>query len=249
MDQVFPRSIATIDGPQLYRDDARPVPEERPWVLVNMVASVDGAVTVDGRSGGLSGPGDRAIFFALRSVADIILVGAGTVRAENYGPPRISPEDRVARQERGQAPNPTIAVVSGRLDLDPRARLFVDSPTKPIIFTTAQSNRERWRALESGSEVVAAGDAAFEPATALRLLRDRGARLVVCEGGPTLNGWLFGSNLVDELCLTVSPVLASGTDPRVVRGVALDPPVAVVLDRELRADGFSFLRYLVRARL
>ncbi len=138
MDQVVPRFEADVDAAGLYAADHRPPGPDRPWVAVNMVASVDGAVTVEGRSGGLSSPGDKAIFFALRSVADVILVGAGTVRAENYGPPRISPEDQAARQARGQAPVPTIAVVSGRLDLDPGHRLFVDSPTRPVILTTSR---------------------------------------------------------------------------------------------------------------
>jgi len=211
-----------------------------------MVASVDGAVTVDGRSGGLSGPGDKVIFFALRSIADVILVGAGTARAENYGPPRITDDQRDARVARGQEPAPTIAVVSGRLHLDPAARLFVDSPTRPIILTTEHADADRRTALDEVGEILPAGATAFDPALALDLLRQRGARVVVCEGGPTLNGWLLAAGLVDELCLTVAPLLVGGEDPRLAHGVATEPALAVDLDRILTEQGFLFLRSLVR---
>jgi riboflavin-specific deaminase-like protein len=244
VDQVFPRAQKGVDAAELYRDDPRPAHADRPWVAVNMVASVDGAVTLDGRSGGLSGPGDKAIFFALRSIADVILVGAGTVRAENYGPPRISPEDQAARAARGQTPAPTIAVVSGRLHLDPQARLFVDAPSRPIVLTTAHADAERRAPLEAVADIVAAGETTFDAEIALHRLGERGAQVVICEGGPTLNGWLLAADLVDELCLTFTPVLASGDDARVARGLALDPPRRLAVDRILTEDAFLFLRYL-----
>jgi len=236
--------MADIDGADAYRRDERPAGVDRPWVAVNMVASVDGAVTVEGRSGGLSGPGDKAIFFALRSIADVVLVGAGTVRAEDYGPPRTSPADQAAREARGQAPFPTIAVVSGRLDLDPAARLFVDTPTRPIVLTTTGADPERRRALDEVADVVSAGDARFEPELALAALRQGGANVVVCEGGPSLNGTLLERDLVDELCLTVAPVLVSGDDPRVMRGPTVHPPHRLALERILVEDGFAFFRYV-----
>lgn len=244
MDQVFPAQMPDVDAADAYRRDERPSGSDRPWVAVNMVASVDGAVTVEGRSGGLSGPSDKAIFFALRSIADVVLVGAGTVRAEDYGPPRTSADDQAAREARGQAPSPTIAVVSGRLDLDPAARLFADTPTRPIVFTTSAADPGRRRALDAVADVVSAGDARIEPELALAALYQRGARVVVCEGGPTLNGTLLERGLVDELCLTVSPVLVSGEDPRVIRGGTVHPPDRLLLDRALVEDGFVFFRYV-----
>jgi riboflavin-specific deaminase-like protein len=245
VDQVFPSSLAGVDGPALYRSDARHGPADRPFVVVNMVASVDGAISLDGVSGGLSGPGDKAIFFALRAVADVILVGAGTVRAEDYGPPRPSAADRAARVERGQAEHPTIAVVTGRLDLDPEARLFQDTSNRPIILTHEQADPRRRARLESVADVVPAGADHLDPVRALGLLHARGARVVVCEGGPTLNHALFASDGVDELCITFSPLLAAGDDPRVIRGPTLHPPRRLRLDRQLVEDGFVFSRYLV----
>jgi riboflavin-specific deaminase-like protein len=246
VDQVVPRFETDVDAARLYAADARPAATGRPWVAVNMVASVDGAVTVEGRSGGLSGPGDKAIFFALRSVADVILVGAGTVRAENYGPPRMSPDEQAARTERGQAPFPTIAIVSGRLDLEPGHRVFVDSPSRPLILTGSGADPSRAAALDPVADVAAVGDARVDPDLALAQLHERGARVVICEGGPTLNGALLASGTVDELCLTVAPVLVSGEDPRVARGPTVHPPDTLRLDRVLLEDDFLFFRYLSR---
>jgi riboflavin-specific deaminase-like protein len=245
VDLVFPHTHTDVDPAAVYAADDRSPHPNRPWVALNMVASADGAVTVDGRSGGLSGPADKAIFFGLRAVADVVLVGAGTVRAEDYGPPRLSDDGRAARTERGQAPFPTIAVVSGRLDLDPTARLFVDTPTRPIVLTGARGDRHRRAALETVADVVTVGDEHVDPTLALAELSRRGAGVVICEGGPTLNGTLLGAGLVDELCLSVAPLLASGDDPRIVRGPTLEPLHALRLDRVLVDEGFAFFRYLV----
>lgn len=243
---MFPGFVADVDGPALYRDDLRPAPSGRPWVAINMVATVDGAITLDGRSGGLSGPADKAVFFALRSVADVILVGAGTVRAEHYGPPRTSAEDQDRRVQRGQAPFPTIAVVSGRMDLAPDARLFRDTPVRPVILTTEGADSSRRAALEPVADVVTVGHGSVDFRLGLSELHQRGAEVVVCEGGPTLNGGLAQADLVDELCVTISPLLTSGDDLRMIRGAPLAPPRGVALDRQLLDDGFVFSRYLVR---
>ena len=171
-----------------------------------MVASVDGAVTVEGRSGGLSGPGDKAIFFALRSIADVILVGAGTVRAENYGPPRISAEDQAARGRPRPSPLPDHRPRIGRLDLDPaaaRVRRLAHAPDRSS--PRRRRPRSAATALEAVADVVVAGEVHVEPDLALARLHERGAAVVICEGGPTLNGALLASGVVDELCLTVAP--------------------------------------------
>lgn len=245
MDLVFPGTRTDVDAADLYAADDRPPHPNGPWVALNMVASADGAVTVDGRSGGLSGPGDKAIFFGLRALADVILVGAGTVRAEDYGPPRLPAERQAARTRRGQDRVPTVAVVSGRLDLDPAARLFVDTPTRPIVLTGRRGDPERRAALEAVADVVTVGDDHVDPGLAMAELARRGAGFVLCEGGPTLNGTLLEAGLVDEVCLSVAPMLASGDDPRIVHGPTLEPLHALRLDRVLVEDGFAFLRYLV----
>ena len=91
-------------------------PGAAPWLRASMVASVDGAASLGGRSGGLSGDADRLVFSVLRSLADVILVGAGTARAEGYRPVRDG--EVWASLRAGRAPVPPIAVVTGKLDLD-----------------------------------------------------------------------------------------------------------------------------------
>ena len=125
-------------------------PADRPWVLVNMVASLDGAITIADRSGGLGGPADKAMFSALRGVADVVMAGAGTVRAEGYGPARPSDAVRAVRRARGQAEVPRIAVVTRSLDLDLATPLFTEAVEPTIVITCASADRDRQAARGRG---------------------------------------------------------------------------------------------------
>ena len=131
-----------MDPLEVY-DEVREAPEGRPWVIVDMMSSVDGATAVAGRSGGLGGPGDKAVFRALRAVPDVILVGAATARVERYGPVRLDDEVRARRVARGQSSLPRLALVSGRLDLDPDAAMFTDAAetTAGVHHRTARPSR------------------------------------------------------------------------------------------------------------
>lgn len=204
-------------------------------VRVNFASSVDGAVTVDGRSRGLSSDADRELFHLLRSMSDVVLVGAGTVRAENYGG---------ARAAEGQ-PAP-IAVVSRSLDLDPGSRLFTDTQVRPILLTCRRSPADRRQALAGLADVVEAGDEDVDLSAALAQLADRGLRHVICEGGPHLFGWLLAAGLVDELCLTVAPLLAGGRAGRIVAGLESQVTDPMRLLHVLEDDGHLFLRYAVQ---
>lgn len=210
---------ADIDPLDAHRAIVRPAPEGRPWVLVNMVASLDGAISVDGRSGGLGGPTDLAVFRALRAVPDVILAGAGTVRAERYGPPRVPEEVRRRRVDAGQAAVPRLTVVSGRLDLDPALPLFADRPDDqlpPIVITGAGADPAARDRLEGLAELVVLPTATLDPAAIMAALHDLGAATVLVEGGPGFNGHLLDADLVDELDLTISPLLVGGTSQRAV---------------------------------
>lgn len=219
MRQLLPVPLDDVDVPATYAADARPAPPGRPWVLANMVTSLDGAATLDGRSGGLGGPGDRAAFGAIRAVADVIVVGAGTVRAEGYRPPRAADAVQAARVARGQGPLPRIAIVSGRLDLDPGAEVF--GAGDPLVVTHAGADGARRAALGAVAEIVEAGATNVDPAAALAALAERtGARVVLCEGGPSLLGTLLDADLVDELCLTLAPCVVGGDAPRLVTGAS-----------------------------
>lgn len=246
MRQLFPspaEAVDPVDPVAAYRDDRRPGTTDRPWVLLNMVTSLDGATAVDGASAGLSSPGDKVAFRALRSVADVILVGAGTWRAEGYRPPRTNEADQAWRTEQGRPAFPRIAVVSGRLDLDPRADFFVETPTRPIVITTAAADPDRVQRLGAVADVITAGGTTLDMTAALAALGRTGARVVLCEGGPTLNESLLAASRVDELCLTLAPLLAGGPSTRAITGAGSIVPEELQLQRVLEDDGFLLLRY------
>jgi len=216
-------------------------------VRVNFVASADGAVTVEGVSGGLEAPGDEQVFGLLRELADVVLVGAGTVRAEGYRGARTSPEREARRRARGRAPVPPIAVVTTRGDLDPGAALFTDTVVAPLVLTAADAADGARRALAGrGAEVVAvsrADPAATDPDAILGALADRGLTRVLCEGGPALFGALLAAGRVDELCLSLAPQLVGGKAGRIVTGAALDAPRRLGLASVVAHDDGLLLRY------
>ena len=169
MRRLLPDPVDPVDPAEVYAD--RPAAAGRPAVRLNMIASVDGAVSVRGRSGALGGPGDRRVFGALRSLADVVLVAAGTVRAERYGP--------------AAPPGPAIAVVSRSLDLDWDSPLFTAAGVRPIVLTVASAPAERRARAAAVADVIVAGEAGVDLGRALAALGGRGARHVLAEGGPT----------------------------------------------------------------
>jgi riboflavin biosynthesis pyrimidine reductase len=249
MRQLLPVPVEQIDPAAAYDADRRDPPaNERPWILLNMIASVDGATAVEGRAGGLGGPADTKVLSLLRNVADVVLVGAGTIRAEGYAPHRPSTSTRARRAARGQRPVTTFAVLSGSLDLDTTGPLFTEAEpeSRTIVFCPDTADPERRGRVEEVADVVITGDTTVDIRLAIGELWRRGARIVLCEGGPTLNGVLLDENLIDELCLTISPRLAGGPALRVVNTTLAPPaPIPLRLERVLEAeDGFLFLRYV-----
>jgi riboflavin biosynthesis pyrimidine reductase len=211
-----------------YDDAPRPT---RPWVLANMVSGVDGSVAVNGRTKELSSEADRALFHHLRTIADVILVGATTVRDESYGPHR--PKD-------GSAPHP-IAVVTNGLQLDFGSPFFTDAVAQPIIIT---SERAPTDAVASAREVADVRVHPGERVDLRRAIDDLGG-VVLTEGGPTLLASLLLEGLLDELCLTIAPV--AGGDPGRIVGEALSGHlVRFALASMVEEDGDVFLRYLRR---
>jgi riboflavin biosynthesis pyrimidine reductase len=246
---LLPRFVEDVDPLPLYGDDERVAPAGRPWVLVNMIATIDGATSVDGVSGPLGGAPDKRVFGAVRAVADVILVAAGTVRAERYGPPQPSDAVRAARSARGQSPTPRLAIVTRSLDLDLDGRIFADAEpgAKPIIVTTSSAPSERRTAATRVAEVVEAGADGVEMRPCLAALHGMGARVVLCEGGPSLVGQLVADDLVDEQCLTLAPLLASGDSARLAHGATPDAPRRMRVDRILEEDSLVFCRYVREA--
>jgi riboflavin biosynthesis pyrimidine reductase len=192
------------------------------WVRGNMIASLDGGATDDGKAGGLAGAGDRAVFSLMRHAADVILVGASTVRIENYSGAQLPIAARQERQHRGQAEVPPIAVVTRSGNIDPNALLFTRTEVPPLILTTSRFYDDARRRLGSVAEVIDASGRepeCVDNATVLKILADRGLYRVLTEGGPLLLGALIEEGLLDELCLTIAPILVGGGSKRIVTGM------------------------------
>jgi riboflavin biosynthesis pyrimidine reductase len=224
MRQLFPDVVDGIDPVDVYAD--RPDAAGRPAVRLNMISSVDGATTVEGVSGGLGSLGDKRVFAVLRSLADVVLVAAGTVRAEHYGPSTVP-----------------VAVVTRTAHLDWQSPFFADAKARPIVLTGEDAPEENLEHAAEVADVVVAGTGGVDLRRALDALGHRGFRHVLAEGGPTLNGELALAGVLDELCLTVSPKLAAGDAKRILAGPPLPTPTGLELRSVLEDEGYLFLRY------
>jgi riboflavin biosynthesis pyrimidine reductase len=219
------------------------------WLRANMVASADGAASLGGVTEGLSSQADKEVFALLRALADVVMVGAGTARDEKYGPARVREAWRALRA--GRAPTPPIAVVTARLNLDPGSRLIAGAPphARTIVITTAQAPAGRRAELAAHADVVVAGDETVDLKAAVAALADRGYRRMIAEGGPHLLAQLIEADLLDELCLTIAPLIAGPGAPRIVSGTPFSEPAprplpqALTLAHVLEDNGFLLCRY------
>jgi len=215
-----------------------------PWLRANMVSSADGAAHLDGVTKGLSSEADRHLFALLRTLADVIVVGAATARTERYAPVRqheLWPDLRS-----GRTPTPPIAVVSARLDLNPDSRLIASAPpsARTIVITTAQAPADRRAALERSAEVIVAGQERVDLKAAISALAERGHRRMLAEGGPHLLAQIVAAGLLDELCLTIGPLLAGPGANRILAGMLSEaPPLPLTLGHVLEDNGCLFCRY------
>jgi riboflavin biosynthesis pyrimidine reductase len=251
MRQIYPGEASLADaglaalytGPDLTEGSP-------PWVRANMVASLDGAATADGRSSGLSGEADEQVFAMLRAHADVILVGAGTARAEGYGPVRPESEGlRWAFLRDGRAPSPPIAVVTRALDLDLGSPLLAGAPphARTIVITTESAPADRRAAAARTAEVIVTGAASVDLTAAVDALAERGHQRISCEGGPHLLAQLAGAGLLDELCLTISPLLAGPGAGRIMTGGLPLPgggTLPVTLAHVLAHESYLLCRYV-----
>ncbi|HTJ33510.1 MAG TPA: pyrimidine reductase family protein [Dactylosporangium sp.] len=223
---------------ELYR------PPDQPWLRLNFVSSLDGAGHVGGKSEPLSGPADKRVFGLLRMMCDALVVGAGTVRDEEYHALRLDEKRRAWRLAAGLPEYPTLVIVSARANLDPGHRALAGAPVRPIVVTRRGTDPGR---LAEVADIVAAGDDdgddAVDLPAALDELRARGFRQLLSEGGPQLFGSLTAAGLVDELCLTVSPLLAGPGAGRITSGPPIETPEKLTLRHALLAEGLLLLRY------
>lgn len=213
-----------------------------PHLRVNFVASLDGAAWHDGRSGPLNDAWDQQVFAHLREQADVVMVGAGTIRIEGYTGFRLADDSQRRRTAQGLVPNPPLAIVSHALDLDPASEVFTDAPVRPIVITHHAAPRQRRDALAEVAELVVHGREQVHLPAVRAELAERGLPQVLCEGGPALFGSLIAAEMVDELDLTISPVLESGAAGRIAHGVQHTLPMR--LAHALPGGPMLFLRYL-----
>jgi riboflavin biosynthesis pyrimidine reductase len=271
--QIFPPPPG---APEVGRDDiaalarlyAYPEPGEPsagPWLRGNMIASTDGAAAMNGRTRGLSGTTDRLVFSLLRSLADVIVVGAGTARAERYRP--VRPAETWPQLRAGRAPTPPLAVVSAGLDLGAGALVLQPAPgtAKTIVLTTETAPAAGVAAAAARADVIVAGEQLVSLPAAVTALAGRGYRRILVEGGPSLLGQFAADALLDELCLTYSPVLAGGSAGRILAGppwagrtsgsgagrageaaVQVRPLARLELAHVLEDEGYLLCRYLRR---
>ena len=226
MRQLFPEAVDQVDPADVYAD--LPVADGRPAVRLNMISSVDGATALGGVSGGLGSLADKRVFAVLRSLADVVLVAAGTVRAEHYGPSTVP-----------------VAVVTRTAQLDWQSPFFTEAKARPIVLTGDDAPEANLEHAAAVADVVLAGTGGVDLRRAVDALGERGFDHVLAEGGPTLNGELAAAGVLDEVCLTVSPKLAAGDAKRILAGPALQAPAELSLASVLEDEHYLFLRYRV----
>jgi riboflavin-specific deaminase-like protein len=237
---------ATLDLRELLDslEPAQTPPADRPYVLVNFVASADGRATFQGRSGALGDDGDNAIFHGLRERVDAVMAGTATMKTERYGRILSKAERRERRSARGESPEPLACVItrSGALPLE--IPLFAEPEARLIVFSTVEVDT---RAAAAEIEIVQLDPGELTLTTALRHLRaDHGIRTLLCEGGPTLFGAMLEEQVVDELFLTIAPKLTGGGNgPTVTSGPELATPRALDPIWLLERKGSLYARYRV----
>ena len=219
-------------------------PAARPYVVLNMVTSLDGKAAAGGQTRTLSSDADRLVFHGLRTQADAILVGAGTVRIERYGKAIKSEELRARREAEGLEPDPLVVIVSGRLDLPPDLPILGEPEARVVIATGAEHELE---GVAAQVTYLRTGD---DLALMLAQLREQhGVRSVLCEGGPTLNSFLLAAGVVDELFLTLSPQIVGGAAGlTIVGGRELLEPTRAELVWLYEGGGDLFQRWRLRPR-
>lgn len=216
------------------------------WVRANFVTSLDGAATTDGRSGGLGGAGDRTLFGLMRSLADVIVVGAGTVRTENYSGAQLGAAERAGRQHRGQAEVPPIAIVTNSAALDNDLLVFTHTEATPLVLTShnaAVGARSRLSGQAAVHDCSAGDPDAVDARAMLATLAGLGLTRVLTEGGPSLLGTFIAAGLLDELCLTIAPFVVGGKAKRVT-----DSAVEALHRMQRRhvltdSEGYLYTRY------
>lgn len=221
----------------------------RPYLMLNMASTADGRARIGGRSGPIGGRADRELFHELRAVVDGVMVGASTLRVERYNRIVDDPQRRARRLQRGLAEEPFACVVSASLELPSDLPLLMDPGARVLLLTGSQATTLEQAVAPVQYVRAGSGGTVDLPAALQQLRREHGIEVLLCEGGPHLNGQLLAAGLVDELHLCYSPRLAGESAAErhlaIVAGVELVPTVELELLSVLESDSYLFLRYRV----
>jgi riboflavin-specific deaminase-like protein len=251
---IYARSTAT-PGPisqdalvRIYRHDPATEPG-RVRLRTNFACTLDGSIMgADGRSGSINTPSDRVVFAVHRALADVIVVGAGTVRAEGYRAVDLAPWQRDLRAASALAPYPTLVIISASGQVDPAVATPLEGDGGPVMIMTrerAGGRLEEFR--DTDVEVIRLPGEQLELRSAMSILADRGLTRVLCEGGPGLHRDLLAADLVDEVSLTIAPLMVAGDGARSTRGAFIPAAPRFVLQHAIHADDEALFTHYYRA--
>ncbi|PQZ95915.1 hypothetical protein CQ018_01045 [Arthrobacter sp. MYb227] len=244
MQRIYPEFKPSTTDNELLESYRAPT-HERSFVRFNFVSTIDGAATHSGLSGALGSSADHRVFALLRRLADVILVGAGTIRAEGYEGELLDAPSKAWRLAHSMTEHPVLGIVSGRLDLDPGSELFTQNPGEILILTSAHADVQREKAFSEVAEVLRCPDPTglVDPQWVQEVLAQRGHTMIHAEGGPQLLGAFHESGAIDSLCLTISPLVAGGTARRISSGSTQAPLRRMRLHSLLEEDGNLIAEY------
>ena len=261
MRALLPEPIPNLNDTQLlaqYRWPEALTPEHPlPWVRMNFAASADGSVAGNGAlSASVSGPADKRVFSLLRATCDAVVVGAGTARAEKYGPVKVRPSMQELRRSQGRTDPPALVLVTANAELNPESEMFTKSVSRTIVVTSAAAPHDRRRALAEVADVLICGDELVDLTVMVNELAKRGLERLLGEGGPQLFASMLAASQVDDLCLTISPLLVGGIvlgvtgiphpPSRITAGPPLFPnPLRLSLRSLIEADSFLMTLYQI----
>jgi riboflavin biosynthesis pyrimidine reductase len=220
----------------------------RPYVVANMVSTVDGRASLGGRTKEMSSPADRELFHALRGQVDAVMAGTATIGIERYGPLVRDEARRARRAERGLAPLPLAVTASRSLELPVAAPLFEDPESRIVVLAGRGGEAPATGAEVTIEPVPGPDERTIDFIAGLERLRERyGVRTLLLEGGPTLLAAMLEVGAVDELFLSRAPLIADGPEPSLVEGGPLPEPIRLRLLSLMKEDDFLFARYAVGA--
>jgi len=214
---------------------------DRPYVVANMISTADGRATLGGRTEGISSDTDRVLFHSLRAQVDAVMVGTGTIAIERYGPLARRPEVRALRTALGLPESPLCVTASRSMELPVDAPLFGDPDSHVTVLTNSDREPPPCRCRLTVERLPGAE---LDLTACATLLRERhGIRAMLLEGGPTVLAAMLAAGLVDELFLSLSPLLVGGDEPSLLEGSALERPLSLELLSLLEEHGYLYLRY------